>query len=407
MSKKDDYPGSTGVNAGLEINVERLGGRKSQMKCRFSGKLIHSDLLDPHDANARARLGRALVFKVCKVYGEGVLTIEHVERCLLDAAERAAEEHKAHLDAARGGGSGRPIESVADPDRLARLFIRSNCQSPAGPTLRSYQGRWYRWNGVCFVEVPEGELDAELTSRLKAEFNRVSIKKEKPAQKVTKSLLANVRLALTSKLLVPASRGMPCWIGDGPWPVSEVLPARNGLFHLHPPLADGVENHVPPTPLFFSTFALDYEILANPEPPVAWLRFLRQLWPDAQDCIDTLQEFMGYSLTPDTSQQKILLAIGPTRSGKGTIARVIMTELPRVGARNVAGTDRQQPEDQLRAPGPRRQAARHPRGRTNEAARRRLGRAAEDDLRRGLDHDRQEVRRPLHRQAPDPAGDPQ
>ena len=205
--------------------------------------------------------------------------------------------------------------------------------SPDGPTLRSYQGRWYRWDGVSYVEVPEGELDAELAPRIKDEFDRYSVETQKAAPKVTKTLVANVRLALMSKLLVPASRGMPCWIGDGPWPVSEVLPARNGLFHL-PSLADGVENHVPPTPMFFSTFALDYEILTNPEPPVAWLNFLHQLWHDAQDCIDTLQEFMGYSLTPDTSQQKILLVIGPTRSGKGTIARV-MTGL--VGARNVAG----------------------------------------------------------------------
>jgi putative DNA primase/helicase len=105
------------------------------------------------------------------------------------------------------------------------------------------------------------------------------------------------------------------------------------LFHL-PSLAAGVESHVPPTPRFFSTFALDYEIQADPEQPVAWLGFLNELWPDDPECIATLQEFMGYSLTPDTSHQKILLTIGPPRSGKGTIAKV-MTGL--VGERNVSG----------------------------------------------------------------------
>src|SRR5262249_28771189 len=38
---------------------------------------------------------------------------------------------------------------------------------------------------------------------------------------------------------------------------------------------------------------------------------------------DLLQEFLGYLLTPETRYQKILLLVGPKRSGKGTIARVI------------------------------------------------------------------------------------
>ncbi len=334
MYKKDNAIGSTSVNAGLKVDAEHVGGRRFQMKCRVDGKLIHSDTLDPHDAQARARLGRALDAKVKQTLGTGVVTIEDVERTLLDVAERVSAEDKTHLDNDRGGRAGRAIESVADPDRLARLFIRSKCQSPAGPILRSYQGRWYLWDGVSYVEVPEGELDAKLVLRIKAEFDKYSIKSKKAAQKVTKSLLANVRLALTSKLLVPGNRDMPWWIGGGPWPEGEVLAARNGLFHL-PSLAEGVQNHAPPSPRFFSTFALDYDILANPEPPVAWLGFLSQLWPADPDCIATLQEFMGYCLTNDTSQQKILLVVGPPRSGKGTIARV-MTGL--VGApRNVAG----------------------------------------------------------------------
>jgi len=42
---------------------------------------------------------------------------------------------------------------------------------------------------------------------------------------------------------------------------------------------------------------------------------------------------MGFMLTPDTSQQKGLMIIGPKRSGKGTIARVMQQLL---GERNIA-----------------------------------------------------------------------
>jgi putative DNA primase/helicase len=36
-----------------------------------------------------------------------------------------------------------------------------------------------------------------------------------------------------------------------------------------------------------------------------------------------LQELFGYCLTGDTSQQKAFLIVGPPRSGKGTIAKVL------------------------------------------------------------------------------------
>jgi putative DNA primase/helicase len=226
-----------------------------------------------------------------------------------------------------------PIEAVDDPDRLARLFIERGCQNLSGFTLRSYQSDWYWWNGISYLELPDYELGVRLIQLIKPEFDRISVETRTTARKVLPALLAGVRLALQSKLLVPRDRTMPCWLGDGPWPASEVLAAPNGLFHL-PSMADGAENHVPTTPAFFSTFALDYEPRLDAPPPVTWLWFLDQLWGSDPECIDTLQEFMGYFLVNDTSLQKILMLIGPSRSGKGTIARVLIGLL---GQRNVAG----------------------------------------------------------------------
>jgi len=78
-----------------------------------------------------------------------------------------------------------------------------------------------------------------------------------------------------------------------------------------------------PTPLFFSPTALDFNFDPKARKPTAWLAFLKLLWPDDPQSIATLQEWFGYMLTPDTRQQKILMLIGPKRSGKGTIARVL------------------------------------------------------------------------------------
>ena len=75
-------------------------------------------------------------------------------------------------------------------------------------------------------------------------------------------------------------------------------------------------------PSFFTFSALPYSYEENAACP-KWDRFLAELWGDDTDSIRTLQEWFGYLLLPDTSQQKFLLLLGPTRSGKGTIARVV------------------------------------------------------------------------------------
>jgi putative DNA primase/helicase len=80
---------------------------------------------------------------------------------------------------------------------------------------------------------------------------------------------------------------------------------------------------LPHTPGFFTYNAVDFAFDPHAPEPRQWLQFLAELWPDDQSVIDTLQEIFGYCLTSDTSQQKIFLLVGPKRSGKGTIARVL------------------------------------------------------------------------------------
>src|SRR5262249_39962955 len=108
----------------------------------------------------------------------------------------------------------------------------------------------------------------------------------------------------------------------------------NALVNL-PAVASGTEPlSCAPTLDFFSLSSLDYDFDLNAPTPQKWLDFLKQLWPDDPQSIETLQEFFGYFLTCDTSLQKILMLVGPKRGGKGTIARVLHAL---VGPRNVAG----------------------------------------------------------------------
>ena len=57
--------------------------------------------------------------------------------------------------------------------------------------------------------------------------------------------------------------------------------------------------------------------------PVNWLKFLNGIWGDDTRSIELLQEWFGYCLTADTSQQKMMLISGPPRSGKSTITSIL------------------------------------------------------------------------------------
>jgi putative DNA primase/helicase len=143
-------------------------------------------------------------------------------------------------------------------------------------------------------------------------------------RKVTRSLISDVMQALAGCCLVPSTVQPPAWLdGPGPFPADEVLPARNALIHV-PGFAEGKPGSIiPPTPRFFNFWALDYDFDPDALDPYAWLAFLDELWPDDLVSIAVLQMWFGYCLTSDTSQHKILGILGPRRSGKGTIARIL------------------------------------------------------------------------------------
>jgi putative DNA primase/helicase len=114
------------------------------------------------------------------------------------------------------------------------------------------------------------------------------------------------------------------WIYQGPFVAGSCdhgcahrTPCENGLLHL--PSGKIIGN----TPEFFTYNALDFPYDEHATEPKQFLNFLLQLWPNDSQSISTLQEIFGYCLTCDTRQQKAFLLVGPRRSGKGTIARIL------------------------------------------------------------------------------------
>jgi putative DNA primase/helicase len=256
---------------------------------------------------------------------------------------------------AEADGKGDPTpptvnEAVDDPHRLARLYLNDHAH-PDGRTLHCWREEWHRWSGGAYFVVKDKEIKAELTRRIKVEFDEVNLRavaaweatggvdsrgkgvSAPVVHPVTTKKVADVLQALAGYTLLPGCLEAPAWLGTtSPFPAAEVLACRNTLVHL-PSWAEGRPHVHPLTPAFFSPNALDYDYLPQALRPAEWLNALRNWWPNDPEAIDTLQEWFGYCLLPDTSLQKILLMVGPMRSGKGTVARVLRAL---VGLRNTA-----------------------------------------------------------------------
>lgn len=187
-------------------------------------------------------------------------------------------------------------------------------------------GVFYRYGAPGYADLEDGKLREELytflehTVRLNQKTGRFV-----PFQP-TRTKVDVVLDALRALCHFAASAPAPCWLADSPREASECVALQNGILHIP------TRTLLPPDPAFFTLNTLPFAYAPDAAEPVRWLRFCDQLWPDEPEPIATLQEFIGYLLTAHTHYQKILMLVGPKRSGKGTIGRVIRQLL---GAGNV------------------------------------------------------------------------
>lgn len=217
---------------------------------------------------------------------------------------------------------GAPILDPRDPMPSARLLMSRDFLSGGLPTLHHYRGSFWYWNGSCFRDA---DSDA-IASRIWKFFDgakKFGRKEELMDFAPVRSDVANCADALKAVANLPADIEAPTWLGEVGADLlpREMLPVRNGLLHLP------TGRLVDPSPAFFCTNASDVPFDPAAPAPHEWLKFLNLIWPDDPASVDALQDVFGYLLSADTSQQKIPLIVGPKRSGKGTIARVLTAVL--------------------------------------------------------------------------------
>jgi putative DNA primase/helicase len=207
---------------------------------------------------------------------------------------------------------------------LADYFVQGGLQ-----TLWRHREEFWIWNGS-YYQLASGEMLRTHIWKFLERSSRVDPKtKDVVPFKPTPSSVSAVADALGAVCNLSEHIEPPVWLmpdPNKPVPV-ELLACANGLLHLpsgklYPASAD-----------FFCVSASKIKYDRKAKAP-RWNKFLRTLYAKDRQPVRLLQHWFGYTISPDLSQQKILGLIGPPRSGKGTIAR-LLTEL--LGTTSVAG----------------------------------------------------------------------
>lgn len=229
-----------------------------------------------------------------------------------------------------------PIEDEDDPHRLARINLEKYATHENGATLRRWRDEWYTWKPSrgCYRKITEGELRARITMSIKQEFDRLNIEAQETStevprtKKVTSSLVTNVLNASASMVIVSSNTELMTWISkDGSKSRRNYVSMANGILDLDRALENRPEDDlgdvmIPHTPEWFSTVCLPYAF----DPTATcqkWQAFLEKNLEMDPERIKILQEWAGYLLLPDTSEQKFLVLEGEGANGKSVYCAAI------------------------------------------------------------------------------------
>jgi len=222
------------------------------------------------------------------------------------------------------------LESTAPLD-IADRWLQERHWGSNLPLLRMFAESWYRFDGTKYTKVDpktfiRGDLYAFLKGKLGKRFSAKGDVVVEPYE-ATAHRVSDVIDALT--MTCPVYADPPCWLDDGDHPrTQDTVTFSNGLLVL-PDLI-----RIPATSRFFSLTAAPYAWSEHAICP-RWLKFLSEIFPDDQEKISLLQEWFGYNLVADNSQEKLMFFVGRPGAGKGTVIEALRAVL---GSEQVAST---------------------------------------------------------------------
>lgn len=244
---------------------------------------------------------------------------------------QSGAQGSAHPGIRESGPSGVPVPigPVLDrryPASIARSFLGNRRNR-----VLFHRGDWLSYTGTHFEVVSLESMKGELWRYLEG-CREESREAGTVPLRVNQGLVSNVLDGTKAITLLPDGN-LPRFLEGNWFPKPEdVIGFQNGLLDVDGYLRVGSESLHPHTPEWLSTNVLPFSYDQDAQCP-RWREFLGSVSGADADWERALGMWFGYCLTADTRQHKLALMIGPPRSGKGTIMRVLREM---VGNHNVA-----------------------------------------------------------------------
>jgi putative DNA primase/helicase len=214
---------------------------------------------------------------------------------------------------------------------VARQLVKERYRNGQHLLLRRWRAGWWTWGTTCWSEVDEATIRGEAYAFTENAVYVLDDSKKPPTcapWAPTRHRIADLLEALGAVAHLGESVRPPEWISTAGSPATALVAVANGLLDVR-----SRQLH-PHDPGFFNTVAVPFAYDPTVGASERWLSFLHTLWPDDPDSVATLAEFFGYVISGRTDLHKILLLVGPTRAGKGVIARILKSM---IGVGNCAG----------------------------------------------------------------------
>jgi P4 family phage/plasmid primase-like protien len=224
-----------------------------------------------------------------------------------------------------------------NPRPIARAFSKKLHEGD-GP-LR-WRGDSYVWNGRCWAVQEDDGVRSDM-GNFQEGCQTLNKKGDTVPFTANTYSVSQALDALRAIGHINADKEVPHWRNgaEGP-PATELISFTNGTLHV--PTMELLK----PDKNLFSVHALDCDYDPTARAPqfenfmsVCLTAKGAEPDQDTEDSISLIEEFMGLCMVDDTRYQKGLMMLGPPRSGRGTLLRVVEQV---VGANNYTGASTQQ-----------------------------------------------------------------
>jgi len=217
--------------------------------------------------------------------------------------------------------NGEIVLDVSNPLDHARKFLSSTYTVESGYRLVHYAEEFFVYTGTHYTNIEEATVRSQLykfLDRCQKQDKKGNLVPFNANPSVVNAAIDAIKSIV--HLANDPNTKPPVWLdgyaASNP-PAEKLISMVNGLFQMDQLVL------FPHSLGFFTYNSLPFEYDPAKDCP-QWMKFLDDVWGEDQESKDLLQEFFGYILSGDTTEQKFLNVIGPRRSGKGTINKVLV-----------------------------------------------------------------------------------